>query len=78
MAQVVDAYFSLRRNARAAEISFQPAINEMGVRPERVTTDKANCYPPALCTALPGVEHRTSAERLGRETQVCMLDPIQC
>ena len=30
------------------------------MRPERVTTDKAKCYPPALRAVLPGVEHRTS------------------
>ena len=28
--------------------------------PERVTTDKAKCYPPALRTVLPDVEHRRS------------------
>ncbi len=58
--QVVDAYFSERRNAKAAQTFFERAINETGVRPERVTTDKAKCYPPALRAVLPGVEHRTS------------------
>ena len=58
--QVVDAYFSERRNAPAAEGFFRRAIDETGVRPERVTTDKAKCYPPALRAVLPGVEHRTS------------------
>ena len=43
--QVVDAYFSKRRNATAAESFFQRAIDETSVRPERVTTDKAKCYP---------------------------------
>ncbi len=38
----------------------QRAIDETGVRSERVTTDKAKCYPPALRAVLPGVEHRTS------------------
>ena len=28
--------------------------------PERVTTDKARCYPPALRAVLPHVEHRRS------------------
>ncbi len=28
--------------------------------PERVTTDKAKCYPPALRKVLPKVEHRRS------------------
>ncbi len=58
--QVVDAYFSERRNARAAQTFFERAIDETGVRPERVTTDKAKCYPPALRAVLPDVEHRTS------------------
>ena len=57
---MVDAYFSERQNSKAAQTFFQHAIDETGVRPERVTTDKAKCYPPALCAVLPGVEHRTS------------------
>ncbi len=58
--QVVDAYFSQRRNAKAAQAFFEHAIDETGVTPEQVTTDKAKCYPPALRTVLPGVEHRRS------------------
>jgi transposase-like protein len=58
--QVVDASFSRRRNARAAETFFRRAIDETGETPTRVTTDKAKCYPPALRTVLPDVEHRTS------------------
>jgi transposase-like protein len=58
--QVVDAYFSERRNATAAESFFRRAIDETGVTPERVTTDKAKCYPPALRVVLPDVEHRMS------------------
>ena len=58
--QVVDAYFSKRRNAQAAQMFFERAIDETGVRPERVTTDKAKCYPPALRAVLPDTEHRTS------------------
>ena len=58
--QVVDAYFSKRRNADAAEGFFRRSIDETGVKPERVTTDKAKCYPPALRNVLPGVEHQTS------------------
>ncbi len=56
--QVIDAYFSQRRNAAAARIFFERAITETGVVPERVTTDKAKCYPPALRAVLPGVEQR--------------------
>jgi transposase-like protein len=58
--QVVDAYFSKRRNAAAAEGFFQQAMGETRVTPERVTTDKAKCYPPALRTLLPNAEHRRS------------------
>src|SRR4028118_1833589 len=58
--QAVDAHFSQRRNPKAAQAFFERAIDETGVKPERVTTDKAKCYPPALRAVLPGVEHRTS------------------
>jgi putative transposase len=56
--QVVDAYFSERRNAAAAQAFFERAITETEVTPERVTTDKAKCYPPAMRTVLPHTEHR--------------------
>jgi transposase-like protein len=39
--QVVDAYFSERRNAAAAQAFFERAILSTDVTPERVTTDKA-------------------------------------
>src|SRR5262245_40090671 len=58
--QVVDAYFSERRNAAAAQAFFERAMAETEVTPERVTTDKAKCYPAALRAVLPGVEHRRS------------------
>jgi IS6 family transposase len=58
--QVVDVYCSARRNAAAAQAFFARAIGETAVRPTRVTTDKAKCYPPALRATLPGVEHRSS------------------
>ncbi len=35
-------------------------MDETGVCPTRVTTDKAKCYPPALRKVLPTVEHRRS------------------
>jgi IS6 family transposase len=56
--QVVDVYFSERRNAAAAEAFFARATAETGVTPERVVTDKAACYPPALRAVLPSAEHR--------------------
>ncbi len=58
--QVVDAYFSTRRNAQAAQAFFARAMRETGIPPERVTTDKATWYPPALRTVLPHVVHRRS------------------
>jgi len=58
--QIIDAYVSTRRNAAAAQAFFARAITETDVRPQRVTTDKAACYPPALWTAVPEAEHRTS------------------
>jgi transposase, IS6 family len=58
--QVVDAFFSERRNGAAAQAFFERAMAETAVIPVRVTTDKAKCYPPALRAVLPGVEHRHS------------------
>ncbi len=58
--QVVDAYFSERRNAAAAAAFFQRAMGETRVTPQRVITDKATCYPPALRNVLPPVAHRRS------------------
>jgi hypothetical protein len=43
----VDAHFSERRNAAAAQAFFERAVTDTEVTPERVTTDKAKCYPPA-------------------------------
>jgi transposase-like protein len=58
--QVVDASFSERRNGAAAQAFFERALRATATTPERVTTDKAKCYPPALRAVLPGVEHRRS------------------
>ncbi len=58
--QVVEVYFSERRNAKAAESFLKRAIGDTGVRPTCVTTDRAKCYPPALKSVLPDVEHRSS------------------
>jgi transposase-like protein len=46
--------------AAAACTFFERAIAETGVTPERVVTDKAVCYPPALRALLPTAEHRCS------------------
>jgi transposase-like protein len=62
--QVVDASFSTRRTATAGyplgEAFFEGAMDETSVRPTRVTTATATCYPPTLRTVLPMVEHRHS------------------
>jgi transposase-like protein len=58
--QVVDAYFSERRNAAAAQMFFERAIAQTHVTPQCIVTDRARCYPPALRVVLPSVEHRCS------------------
>jgi transposase-like protein len=58
--QVVDVYFSERRNAAAAQAFFARASTTTGVTPERVVTDKALGYPHVLRTLLSDVEHRAS------------------
>ncbi len=56
--QVVDALFSERRNAAAAQAFFERAMAATDVTPERITSDKAKGYPPAPRAVLPGGEHR--------------------
>ncbi len=56
----MDAYFSERRNTAAARAFFERAIAETGLTPERIVTDRARCYLPALHVVLPTVEHRCS------------------
>jgi transposase-like protein len=62
--QFIDAYGSTRRTAQAGsplgEACFVRAMTETGVRPTRVTTDTATCYPAALHIVLPAVEQRRS------------------
>jgi transposase-like protein len=58
--QVVDVYVSACRNAAAARAFFERAIHDTAVRPDRVTTDKADCYPPVLHTLLPEAEHQAA------------------
>ena len=58
--QIVDVYLSDRRDRTAAEVFFAGALQTTTVTPSKVTTDKAKCYPSALRTLLPNVEHRTS------------------
>ena len=59
--QVVDVYFSKRRNAAEAQAFFERAIAQTDLTPpERIVTDRARCYPPALREVLPRAEHRCS------------------
>jgi transposase-like protein len=62
--QIVDVYLSDRRNAAAAQAFFKAAIAASGASPTQVTTGyplgEAKCYPPALRTLLPHVDHRSS------------------
>jgi IS6 family transposase len=70
--QVVDIYVSPTRDAAAATAFFTRAIEETEERPERVTTDKAACYPPALREVLPEAEHVTGKmiqQRIERDHQ---------
>ena len=58
--QIVDIYFSEWRSAAAARTFFERAIAGTGSTPERIVTDRAWCYPPALRVILPSVEHECS------------------
>ncbi len=60
--QIVAVYLRDRRTADAARTFFQHAIGASGVRPTRVTTDKAWRYPKALQAEVPEVEHRSSTD----------------
>jgi transposase-like protein len=55
---MVGVYVSERRNAAIARAFFERAIDVTTVQPDRVTTDKAGCYPPTLRAVLPRAEHR--------------------
>jgi transposase-like protein len=57
--QVIDVYVSPHRAAEDAKAFFRRSITSSGVRPRRVTTDRAACYPPALAEMLPEAEHVT-------------------
>jgi transposase-like protein len=61
--QVLDVFVSPTRDAEAATTFLRRAVTETGVRPHRVTTDKAAIYPPALAVVLPEAEHVTASWR---------------
>jgi transposase-like protein len=56
--QIVDVYLSDHRDAASARAFFDRAITTTAVRPTRVTSDKAKCYPPALRALLPAAGTR--------------------
>ena len=58
--QAVDVPLSEHRDAASAGAFFEPAIASPEVAAERVTSDKAKGYPPALRATLPRAEHRGS------------------
>ena len=51
--QVIDMYVSPTRASEDAKTFYRRSITSTRVRPRRVTTDKAACYPPALAEVLP-------------------------
>jgi transposase, IS6 family len=56
---VVEVLFREHRDTEAAAAFFRAALENTGVTPQVVTTDKAAAYPPALAAVLPEVEHIT-------------------
>ena len=57
--QVVEILFQEHRDTAAAAAFFRSALENTGVTPQTVTTDKAAAYPPALAPVLPEIEHLT-------------------
>ena len=70
--QVVEVLFRENRDTEAAVAFFRSALENTGVTPHTVTTDKAAAYPPALAAVLPDVEHLTGKavqQRIERDHQ---------
>jgi transposase-like protein len=70
--QVVEVLFQEQRDTEAATAFFRTALENTGVIPHTVTTDKAAAYPPALAQVLPEVEHVTGKavqQRIERDHQ---------
>src|SRR3954451_23953930 len=70
--QVVEVLFQEHRDAAAATTFFRSALENTGVTPQAVTTDKATAYRPALAQVLPEVEHLTGKavqQRIERDHQ---------
>jgi transposase-like protein len=70
--QVIEVLFREHRDTEAATAFFRSALENTGVTPQTVTTDKAAAYPPALAQGLPEVEHMTGKaeqQRIERDHQ---------
>jgi transposase, IS6 family len=70
--QVVEVLFREHRDTEAAVAFFRSALENTGVTPHTVTTDKAAAYPPALAQVLPKIEHitgKTEQQRIERDHQ---------
>jgi transposase, IS6 family len=70
--QVIEVLFREHRDTEAAVAFFHAALENTGVTPHTVTTDKAAAYPPALAEVLPQVEHLTGKavqQRIERDHQ---------
>jgi IS1 family transposase len=57
--QVIDAFVSARRDAKAARRFFEWAIGTTKITPAEVVTDHAPVYPIVLEELLPAAWHRT-------------------
>jgi transposase-like protein len=57
--QVIDVFFSVRRDTTAARRFFEGAIGATKVMPVEVVTDRAPTYPAVLEELLPAAWHRT-------------------
>src|SRR4051794_658439 len=70
--QVIEVLFQEQRDTAAATAFFCTALENTGVTPHTVTTDKAAAYPPALAAVLPDVEHiagKAVQQRIERDHQ---------
>lgn len=70
--QVIEVLFRENRDTVATVAFFRSALENTGVIPHTVTTDKAAAYPPALTEVLPEVEHlagKAVQQRIERDHQ---------
>jgi transposase, IS6 family len=71
--QVIEVLFREHRDTEAATAFFRSALENTGVTPHTVTTDKAAAYPPALAAVFPEVEHITGKaeqQRIERDINI--------